>query len=160
MVFPVENRKSEHRYGILHIWISLGTNFQLKLIILSFWTKITLKRYFQVKTEQAVQELQAFAFCVENVNSTAIFKHFKDLKISLFWTLVNSKLLVKSWLNFDLNFGFKFLYNFTGQLKKLKLLIVMEKSFDKYHHLFNLPIFVTILLFNDWDSSILNIKVL
>ena len=158
MVFPVENRKSEHRYGILHIWISLGTNFQLKLIILSFWTKITLKRYFQVKTEQAVQELQAFAFCVENVNSTAIFKHFKDLKISLFWTLVNSKLLVKSWLNFDLNFGFKFLYNFTGQLKKLKLLIVMEKSFDKYHHLFNLPIFVTILLFNDWDSSILKYK--
>ena len=110
--------------------------------------------------EQAVQELQAFAFCVENVNSTAIFKHFKDLKISLFWTLVNSKLLVKSWLNFDLNFGFKFLYNFTGQLKKLKLLIVMEKSFGKYHHLFNLPVFVTILLFNDWDSSILNIKVL
>ena len=80
MVFPVENRKSEHRYGILHIWISLGTNFQLKLIILSFWTKITLKRYFQVKTEQAVQELQAFAFSVVNANSTVVFKHFDNLR--------------------------------------------------------------------------------
>ena len=29
-VFPVKNRKSEHHHGILHIWISLGTKFQLK----------------------------------------------------------------------------------------------------------------------------------
>ena len=28
-VFPVENRKTEHPHGILHIWISLGTNFSL-----------------------------------------------------------------------------------------------------------------------------------
>ena len=47
-------RKSEHHHGILHIWISLGGKFQLKLIILSFWTKFTQKRYFQLKTEQAV----------------------------------------------------------------------------------------------------------
>ena len=67
-IFPVENRKSEHHHGILHIWISLGTKFQLKLIILSFWTKFTQKRYFQSKTEQAVQGLQVFAFCVVNVN--------------------------------------------------------------------------------------------
>ena len=40
-VFPVENRKSEHHHGILYIWISLGTIFHLKLIILSFWTKFT-----------------------------------------------------------------------------------------------------------------------
>ena len=49
-VFPVKNRKNEHHHGILHIWISLGTKFQLKLIILSFWTKFTQKRYFQLKT--------------------------------------------------------------------------------------------------------------
>ena len=60
-VFPVKNRKSEHHHGILHIWISLGTKFQLKLIILSFWTKFTQKRYFQLKTEQEAQGLQAFS---------------------------------------------------------------------------------------------------
>ena len=45
-VFPVENRKSEYHHGILYIWISLGTKFQLKLIILRFWTKFTPKEVF------------------------------------------------------------------------------------------------------------------
>ena len=40
-VFPVTNRKSHYHHGILHIWISLGTKFQLKLIISSFWTNFT-----------------------------------------------------------------------------------------------------------------------
>ena len=77
-VFSVENRKSQH--GILHIWISLGTKFQLKLIVLSFWTKFTQKGYFQSKTEQAVQWLQAFTFYVINLNSTVVFKHFRFCK--------------------------------------------------------------------------------
>ena len=33
----------------------------------SVLTKVTQKGYFQSKTEQAVQGLQAFAFCVVNV---------------------------------------------------------------------------------------------
>ena len=70
----------EYHLVILHIWISLGTKFQLKLIILSFWTKFTQKRYFQSRTEQAVQGLQAFACYWVNVNSTVVFKHFEDLK--------------------------------------------------------------------------------
>ena len=65
-LFPVENRKSKHHHRILHTWISLGTKFQLKLIILSFWTKFTQKGFFQLKTEQAVQRLQVFAFCVHS----------------------------------------------------------------------------------------------
>ena len=79
-VFPVENRKSGHHDGILHIWISLDAKFQLKLIILSFWTNFTQKRYFHLKTEQAVQGLQTFSFCVVNINSTVVFKHYEDLK--------------------------------------------------------------------------------
>ena len=58
----------------------LSTKLQLKQIILSSWTKFTPKRYFQ-KTEQPVQGLQAFAFCVVNVNSAVVFKHFEDLII-------------------------------------------------------------------------------
>ena len=49
-VFPVENRKSEHHHGILHIRISLSTKFQLKLKISSFSTKFTEKGYFKSKT--------------------------------------------------------------------------------------------------------------
>ena len=60
--------------------ISLSTKFQHKLTILGFWTKFTQKRYFQSKTEQAVQGLQAFIFCVVKINSTVVFEHFEDLK--------------------------------------------------------------------------------
>ena len=35
----------------LHIQISLGTKFQLKLEILIFWTKFVQKGYFRSKTE-------------------------------------------------------------------------------------------------------------
>ena len=36
----------------LHIWISLGTIFKIKLTILIFWTKFAQKGYFQSKTEK------------------------------------------------------------------------------------------------------------
>ena len=97
-VFPVENRKSEYHHGILHIWISLGTKFQLKLIILSFWTKFTQKRYFQLKTEQAVQGLQAFVFLVANVNSAIVFKHFEDLKDLIILIILKGKLVMSYFL--------------------------------------------------------------
>ena len=42
-VFPVEKRQSEHHHGILHIWISLGTKFQLKQLILSFGPNLPKK---------------------------------------------------------------------------------------------------------------------
>ena len=93
-VFPVEKRKSEHHHGILQIWISVGTKLKIKLIIVIFSTKFTQKIYFQWKTEKEVQGLQVFAFCVGNINSTAVFKHFEDLKISFFWTFWK-----KNWLS-------------------------------------------------------------
>ena len=75
MVFPVENKISEHQHRILHIWISLGKKFQLKLITISFWTKFIPKR----SKEQTVKGLQAFAFCVVNFNSSVVFKHSQGL---------------------------------------------------------------------------------
>ena len=131
MVFPVENKKSDHRHVILHIWISVGIKFKFKLIILSFRTKFAQKRYFQLKTEQAVQGLQTFAFCEVKISWTIVFKNCQVLKEFIIWVLEKSKWLVKSRLNLYLNFRFKFLYNFRGQLKKLKLVMVMVKSFDK-----------------------------
>ena len=43
--------KSEHHHWILHIRISTGTNFQLKLTALNFWTEFTQKGYFWSETE-------------------------------------------------------------------------------------------------------------
>ena len=51
-ILPVENRKNEHQHRILHIRISLDTNFQLKLTILIFFTKFTKNGYFQSKTDK------------------------------------------------------------------------------------------------------------
>ena len=72
---------------ILHIWISQATKFQLKLAIFTF-----NKVYFQSKTEQAFQGLQEFALCVANVNSTAVFEHFEDLKNLIILSILKEKL--------------------------------------------------------------------
>ena len=50
-MIPVKNGKSEHHYWILHIRISLGTKFLLKLTILIFLTKFAQKGNFRSKTE-------------------------------------------------------------------------------------------------------------
>ena len=74
----------------------LSTKFQLKLITLSSWTKFTppQKKYFQLKTEQAVQGLQAFAFCVVNVNSSIRFKHFENLKDLIILNILKENLVI------------------------------------------------------------------
>ena len=63
---------------------------------MSFWTKFTQKRYFQLKTEQAVQGLQAFAFCVVavNVDSNVVFKNFKDLKDPIILNILKETLFL------------------------------------------------------------------
>ena len=71
-IFPVKNSKTEHHYGVLHIWIS--PNFSLN----------SIKEYFQSKTKQAVQRLQAFVYCAVDVNSTVAFEHFESLKTHYF----------------------------------------------------------------------------
>ena len=51
-IFLIENRKSEHYHWVLHIRISLGTNFQSKFTVLILWTKFAQNRYFQPETER------------------------------------------------------------------------------------------------------------
>ena len=90
--FQSKTKKNEHHHGILHIWISLGTEVQLKLIILSFWNKFTWKRYFQSKTEQSAQGLQGYDFYVVNINSAVAFKHFEDLKVLIILNIFKRKI--------------------------------------------------------------------
>ena len=48
----MKNEKSEKHHWVLHIWISLATKFQLKAIIITFWTKFAQKGYFRSETEK------------------------------------------------------------------------------------------------------------
>ena len=45
-----------------------------------------------MKTEQAIQGLQEFAFCVVKVNSAVVFKHFEDLKDLIILNILKEKL--------------------------------------------------------------------
>ena len=47
-----------------------------------------------MKIEEAVQGLQAFAFCVVNVNSTVVFKHFEDLKHLIILNILKEKFVM------------------------------------------------------------------
>ena len=62
MAYLVENRKSEHHYGILHIQISQGAKFQLKLKILTFSTKFAQNKDFQLKSEKANITTEFYVF--------------------------------------------------------------------------------------------------
>ena len=56
----VENRKSEHHYEILHIQISLGIKFRLKLTLLNFWIESTQKGYFRTKKNENYHRILHF----------------------------------------------------------------------------------------------------
>ena len=51
-VFPIKSRKSGYHHWILHVRISVGNNFQFRLIIFIFWTKFAQKGYFQSETRK------------------------------------------------------------------------------------------------------------
>ena len=58
-VIPVKTGKSKHHYWIFCIQISLGTNFQLKLVILIFLTKFAQKRCYRSKTKKSTSPLNS-----------------------------------------------------------------------------------------------------
>ena len=60
-IFPVENRKSKYPLGILHIWISLGTKFQLKRII-EFLDQIYPKKVFPVENRTSSPRTASLCF--------------------------------------------------------------------------------------------------
>ena len=99
-IFMVKNRKIENHHGILQIRIGLITRFQFQLIILSDWTKFTQKGYFHSKTEQAVQRLQAFVFCVVNVNSRVVFENSEDLENLIILIILKEELVMFCLLGF------------------------------------------------------------
>ena len=95
------HKKNGNQHSTLHIRISLGTNIQLKMTILIFWTKFAQKGYIQLKTEKA--------------NLTIKFCRFESLYVP----------------NFSLNWQFWFFgpnlpKNFISGQKKRKVSIINE----------------------------------
>ena len=60
----------------------------------SVLTKFSQNGYFQSKTEQTIQGLQAFIFCLVNVNSTIVFEHFVDIKNLIILNILKEKLVI------------------------------------------------------------------
>ena len=73
-----------------------------------------------MKTEQAVQGLQAFAFYAVNVNSTVAFKHFEDLKFLIILSINKVKIISKVMIKFRSKFQFQIPLQFYRTFKKVK----------------------------------------
>ena len=73
-----------------------------------------------MKTEQAVQGLQAFAFCVVNVNSTVVFKHFADLKDLITLNINKVKMISKVMIKFRSKFQFQIPLQFYKTVEKVE----------------------------------------
>ena len=82
-----------------------------------------------MKTEQAVQGLQAFAFCVVNVNSTVVFKHFEDLKDFIILNILKEKLIMSCLLGSFILILYKF---FQTALQIAMISKVMVKFRSKF----------------------------
>ena len=86
-VFPLENKKSEQHHWILHIWISLGIKFHLKLTvlieqhhqILHIWISLGIKSGYQADCFDFLDQIVPNRlFLVENKKSE---HHYSILQI-------------------------------------------------------------------------------
>ena len=102
MIFPVKKRKNDHHDGIRHIWISWSTRFQLKLT--NWGSEPNLPRKGITEPNNQSNKLQAFAFCVVNVNSTIVFVESEYFKNLIILNILKEKLVISCLLgSFYLN---------------------------------------------------------
>ena len=72
-----KHKKNEHHYWILHIRISVSTNFQLNLTIAIFWTKFAEKgSYFQSKADKTDSTIEFCIFKLVFVSNFTLNKQF------------------------------------------------------------------------------------
>ena len=72
-------QKSEHHNRILHIQKCVGTTFQLKVILLNFWTNLTQKGYFRFKKEKKENYLQILHILISPNFSSNYFDFLKQI---------------------------------------------------------------------------------
>ena len=109
-----------------------------------------MERYFQLKTEQAVQLLQAFAFCVVNVKSAVVFKHYEDLKDLIIWTFWKKNwLCLASWALFIL----KLYKAFQTTVQIAMISKVMIKFRNKFQFQIPLPFYRSVEKIDTCDGN-------
>ena len=75
--FRLKSEKNEHHYWILHIQISLSTNFQLKLTVAIFGPNLPKKgSYFQSKKDQIDTTIEFCIFELVFASNFALIKPF------------------------------------------------------------------------------------
>ena len=118
------------------------------------------KMHFQLKTEQAVQGLQAFAFCIVKVNWTIVFKNFEDLKELIILSISKVKMISKVMIKFLSKFQFQIPLQFQRTVEKVETCDGNGQKFWQVPPFFQPSRFGCYFVFHDWDSNVLNIKVL
>ena len=73
-----------------------------------------------MKTEQAVQGIQTFAFYVVNVNSTVGFKNFEDLKDLINLSIGKVKMIGNVMIKFRSKFQFQIPLQFYRTVEKVE----------------------------------------
>ena len=115
-MFPIKSKKSEHHRWVLHIWISLGTKFQVKQKIFSFWIKFAQKGYFWSKTEEMNVIIEFYIFeldQVSNFNLSWQFWFFLDqICPKTVFPVVNRKSehyhwILRTWISLNIKFQVK-----------------------------------------------------
>ena len=72
-----------------------------------------------MKTEQAVQGLNLFDFCVVNESSTVVFKHFEDIKVVIILNILKEKLVMSCLLG---SFYLKIIQSFSNSTVKIAMI--------------------------------------
>ena len=80
-ILLVKNRKNKHPHWILHIQLSLSTDFLLNLTILYFWTKFFQKCHFRLMTEKSDHH-----HWILHIRISPGTKFQLKLTILIFWT--------------------------------------------------------------------------
>ena len=96
-IFMVKNRKSEHRDWILHIQISCGAKFQLKLPILNFLTRFAPEGFFWSNTEKVMSTPYIF-YTILHIQISLVRNFCSNWQFWFFGINLPKKVfLVKNW---------------------------------------------------------------
>ena len=127
-----------------------------KQAILNFWTKFVQERYFCSKTEKVnITNESHISKLVSWYQISVLIDNFdflsRFIQKGFFWSKtekLNTTYFLHNSAYSNLSSA-KFQLKLTILIFLTKFEMVTVKNFEKYHHLFNLPILVTILPFHD-----------
>ena len=96
-IFMVKNRKSEHQDWILHIQISCGAKFQLKLTILNFLNRFAPEGFFWSNTEKVMSTPYIF-YTILHIQISLVRNFCSNWQFWFFGINLPKKVfLVKNW---------------------------------------------------------------